>query len=67
MTLRDWFAAHAPEPKHERIATEQGADRGRNPHNDSYKPALRSEDQIKAQLAYRYADAMLAARKVTAA
>lgn len=63
MTLRDWFATHAPEPTTERMATERGIDRGRNPHNDSHKPPLRDTDQIRAELAYRYADAMLAARK----
>lgn len=62
MTLRDWFATHAPEPTPDRMATERGLDRGRNPHNEPHKPALRADDAIRAQLAYRYADAMLAAR-----
>lgn len=62
MTLRDWFAGIAPEPTPDAIATQQGIDRGRNPHNDSYKPALRSRDQIIAALRYAYADAMLEER-----
>lgn len=62
MTLRDWFAGIAPEPTPDAIATQQGIDRGRNPYNDSYKPALRSRDQIIAALRYAYADAMLEER-----
>lgn len=61
-TLRDWFAAHAPVPDTDRMATERALDRGRNPHNDSHKPAIRSDNEIKAELAYRYADCMLVAR-----
>ena len=60
--LRDYFAIHAPEPIDEDIAVQQRYDRGRNPHNDSYKPPLRSREQIIAYLRYCYADAMLAER-----
>ena len=60
--LRDYFAIHAPEPIDEDIATQQRYDRGRNPHNDSYKPPLRSREQIIAYLRYCYADALLAER-----
>lgn len=64
MSLRDWFATHAPEPSEMRMANERAVDRSRNPHNDSYKPQPRSDELIRAQLAYRHADAMLAARVV---
>lgn len=63
MSLRDYFAAHAPEPSIEVVATERGIDRSRNPHNDSYKPPLRSDPEIRAYLRYRHADAMLAERE----
>lgn len=62
LTMRDWFATHAPEPSPDRMGTERGIDRGRDPHNEVHKPPLRSDDQIRACLAYRYADAMLAQR-----
>jgi hypothetical protein len=63
MSLRDYFAIHAPEPDQEMIRTEQSIDRMANPHNDSYKPQLRDSLTIKAQLRFRYADAMLAERE----
>lgn len=63
MTLRDWFATHAPEPSSDQMQIERGVDRGRNPYNEPHKPKLRSDDEIKAQLAYRYADALLAERE----
>ncbi len=62
MTLRDWFATFAPEPDADTVNNERSYDRARNPHNDSYKPALRSTEEIKASLRFKYADAMLAAR-----
>lgn len=62
MTLRDWFAGVLSQPSEEAVQTQQSLDRGRNPHNDSYKPALRTRDQIVAELRYQQADAMLAAR-----
>ena len=62
MSLRDWFATHAPPPDGEVIMSQRTIDHRRNPHNDAYKPHLRSDDEIKAYLAYRYADAMLTER-----
>lgn len=62
MTLRDWFASQAPEPSPERMTTERQIDRNRNPHNEAHKPKIRCDDEIRACLAYRYADAMLAQR-----
>lgn len=62
MTLRDWFATHAPAPRQEEIEFQYNLDRSRNPHNYPNKPKLRDRHEIIAFLAYRYADAMLAAR-----
>lgn len=67
MTLRDWFAANAPEPSQDHLDMEYRLDRQRNPHNDPHKPQPRSPLQIKAQYRFAYADAMLAARKGGAA
>lgn len=62
MTLRDYFAIRAPEPSKDRIEMLMHFDRNRNPYNDSHKPRLRSEVEIRCDLAYEYADAMLKAR-----
>jgi len=62
MTLRDYFATHAPHPTDQDIAMEMNYDRVRNPHNDSYKPNIRDKLEIIAALRYRYADAMLKQR-----
>lgn len=62
MTLRDYFAIRAPEPKAERMALERQSDHNRNPYNDAHKPKLRSDVEIRCDLAYEYADAMLKAR-----
>lgn len=62
MTLRDYFATRAPEPKAERMAIERQSDHNRNPYNDAHKPKLRSDVEIRCDLAYEYADAMLKAR-----
>ena len=62
MTLRDWFATFAPQPRDADLAIYQNHDRQRNPHNDPHKPPLRSPEEIRAFLAYRHADAMLAER-----
>jgi hypothetical protein len=63
MTLRDWFATFAPEPTDDQVKWEAERDRAANPHNDNYKPARRSILEIRAELRYRYADAMIAARE----
>jgi hypothetical protein len=42
---------------------ERMKDRNRNPHNDSYKPPIRSDMEIRCALAYEYASAMLKARE----
>jgi len=63
MSLRDWFAAHAPTPERETIDQQRQADKSRNPYNEPGRPKLRSVAQIVADLAYEYADAMMEARK----
>lgn len=62
MTLRDYFAIRAPEPTAERISMERTSDRNRNPYNDEHRPKLRSDVEIRCDLAYEYADAMIRAR-----
>ncbi|AQQ20222.1 hypothetical protein [Burkholderia cenocepacia] len=62
MTLRDYFAIRAPEPTAERISMEHTSDRNRNPYNDEHRPKLRSDVEIRCDLAYEYADAMIRAR-----
>lgn len=62
-SLRDLFAAFLPEPAREQVEHEAERDRQANPHGDSYKPARRSLDEIRCDLRYRYANAMLAARQ----
>ncbi|MDN7413463.1 hypothetical protein QZM42_33600 [Burkholderia vietnamiensis] len=62
LSLRDYFAIRAPEPKAERMAIERQSDHNRNPYNDAHKPKLRSDVEIRCDLAYEYADAMLRAR-----
>ncbi len=63
MTLRDYFAIRAPEPSESRISINRNRDSNRNPHNESHKPHIRSEVEIRCDLAYEYADAMLRARE----
>ena len=63
MTLRDYFAIRAPEPTESMMQIESTRDRYRNPYNEPHKPKLRSNYEIRADLAYEYADAMLAARE----
>jgi len=63
MTLRDYFAIRAPEPTKERMDCERRCDQNRNPYNDAHKPKLRSDVEIRCDLAYEYADAMLRARE----
>jgi hypothetical protein len=61
MSLRQWYATHAPQPTEGDIDVQRKYDRNRNPHNDSYKPPLRSRIEIIADLAFEYADAMIKA------
>ena len=58
MSLRQYFAIHAPEPTEGDIRTEMAYDRNRDPHND--RNGIRGKLEIIAALRYRYADAMIA-------
>ena len=62
MSLRDWFAGRAPAPSESWLSLQHSIDRQRNPHNDDYKPPLRSDLELDAEWRYRWADAMLARR-----
>lgn len=66
ITMRDWFATHAPMPTEEQIKRQMEYDRVRNPHNEHRKPPLRERTEIIADLAYEYADAMMKAREKSA-
>ena len=61
MTLRDYFAIHAPQPSDIEINI-QMVDRTANPYNDNYKPQRRSRSEIIVDLRYAFADAMIAKR-----
>ncbi len=61
MSLRQWFATHAPEPSAEDVQYQMQRDINVNPHNDYHKPPRRGKLQIIAELKYAYADAMIAA------
>lgn len=63
VTLRDWFATHAPTPTDQELNRQCRLDRARNPHNEPCKPKIRETVEIMADLAYEYADAMLRARQ----
>ncbi len=63
MALRDWFATFAPEPPEAAVDAEHQRDRLANPHNEPRRPKVRSTQQIMAAIRYRFADAMLEARK----
>lgn len=63
MTLRDYFAAKAPEASEDWLKMQMEQDRMANPHGDSYKPARRTVLQLRAEWRYAYADAMLKARQ----
>ena len=62
MSLRDWFATHAPTASEAEIEVHYKLDRGRNPCNDAGKPPIRSRAEIVSYLNYKYADAVLVAR-----
>ena len=59
MTLVDWFATFAPEPTKEEIEYECNKDKLANPHGYDNKPKRRSVLEIKCQLRYEYARAMM--------
>lgn len=55
------FAASAPPMSESYIQLQQNSDRNRNPHNDSYKPKLRSRDEIIADYRVEFAETQLKA------
>lgn len=63
VSLRDFFAAHAPRPSDAEIDLEKHRDRNANPYNEHHKPRPRATREIIADLCFEYADAMLKARK----
>lgn len=63
MSLRDYTAIHAPQPDISQVELHEKLDRSRNPHNDSYKPKIRSRAEIVSALRYEFADAMIAERE----
>lgn len=65
MSLRDYFAIHAPAPTKEEIQHVADMERAANPHGDTYKPARRGSLEIECSLRFKWADAMLAERKRT--
>lgn len=62
MTLRDYFAIRAPAPTDDYIKMQLQKDKNKNPHNDSYKPKIRSRVEIICDWNFEYADAMLKSR-----
>ena len=65
MSLRDYFAIHAPEPTNEQISSIERREQAANPHNEPYanKVRRRGRQEIICSLRYEYADAMLAERE----
>jgi hypothetical protein len=64
MTLRDYFAAHSPEPHEQEVEMVMDNNRMLNPHNDGPpKPRRLERREVVARLRYRNADAMLAERE----
>lgn len=64
MTLRDWFAGHAPDNQVEFLSVEQAAlfVGLRAPDVDDIDGLVGLSNAVRAKLAYLHADAMLAAR-----
>jgi len=64
MTLRDWFATHAPEAETSWIERQSQLDKARNPHNEPHhKYPIRSLLELKVAWKWQYADAMLKRRE----
>ena len=58
MTLRQYYAIHAPQPKQESIEDELSIDRNKDPHNE--KGIRSSLLEIECYLRCKYADALIA-------
>ena len=59
LALRDAWALRAPLPDKDQLGYMSQRDRNLNPHNDNYKPPLRSEKELVSDYVYAYADQML--------
>lgn len=62
LTVRDYFAAHAPPPPEWWVKQQMEMDRQDNPHNDSYKPRRRGQPEIECMWRFAYADMMIKCR-----
>ncbi len=49
------MVANAPLPSEDHVKMEQRCDMNRNPHNDSYKPPIRSKEEIIADYKINFA------------
>jgi hypothetical protein len=67
MSLRDYFAAPAPEPQQWWLEIERSKDRNANPYGYQDLPKPRGPIELDAAWRYMWADAMLAAREKGAA
>jgi hypothetical protein len=62
LSLRDYFAASAPEPSEQEINILEWEDSGQG-YSPKRKPVERSRNERIAALRYAYADAMIAERE----
>jgi hypothetical protein len=60
MTLVDWFATFSPEPNEKEIQLERMYDLNKAHHNDKF--IVRGDRQIRCELRYKWAIAMMKAR-----
>lgn len=65
MSLRDYFASHAPTITEQEISRQYEFDKNRNPYNDVHKPKLRSRMEIIVSHNWEYAHAMLKEREAS--
>jgi hypothetical protein len=63
LTVLDYFAIHRPEPSKDAVDHEMERDKMANPHNDTYKPRRRGVAEIRADLRYAFASALLEAKQ----
>ena len=62
LTIRDYFAAHAPECPEWYMTMCAAIDKNKNQYNEPHKPPLRENIEIIACWNYEYADSMLKVR-----
>ena len=63
ISKREWFATFAPPMPQGHLQTVMEMERSANPHNDTYRTPRRSEMEIQAEYAFKWADAMIEASK----